>query len=260
MNSIYGTPVTGMVGANFELDVAANNIANLNTSGYEAVEPQLESLPAQAEVGDQNNFIPVSARTHIGMGVRPADTERSAQQASLEATGNPLDLAMDGPGFIAVRQTNGQIAYARQVSLHVQPDGNLVTADGLSLAPPVRVPAGALTVSVGRDGRLSAQTATGTAKPLSRLTVVSFAAPENLNEQSGLYTETLSSGRPQTVGAKLGADQPFQVMSGYQLRSTVDLAAEMSNMIEAQRMYEANTKALQTLDALVNSTVSLQTH
>jgi len=110
---------------------------------------------------------------------------------------------------------------------------------------------------------VSAQTGPSTVAPLGKLTVVSFAAPENLREQSGLYTETLGSGRPRTgitgAGGATGAGA-IQVMASYQLRSTVDLATEMSNMIEAQRMYEANSKALQTLDALVNTTVTLGAH
>jgi flagellar basal-body rod protein FlgG len=263
MNNLYGTPVSGMKGADFELNVAANNIANLNTSGYEAVEPIVTDLPEQAQLGQENFLSPDAPATHIGMGVQPSATPRDTRQALLEATGNPLDVAINGPGYIAVRQQNGQLAYTRQLSLHVQPDGQLVTRDGLSLVPPVRVPANVLSVTIARDGRVSAQTGPSTVAPLGKLTVVSFAAPENLREQSGLYTETLGSGRPRTgitgAGGATGAGA-IQVMASYQLRSTVDLATEMSNMIEAQRMYEANSKALQTLDALVNTTVTLGAH
>ncbi len=104
MNSLYGTPITGMQGADFGLDVTANNIANLNTSGYEAVEPILVDLPAQAEIGDPNNGIAVPAATHVGMGAKPSATVRDDAQAPLVPTGNPLDLAIDGPGFIAVQR------------------------------------------------------------------------------------------------------------------------------------------------------------
>jgi len=107
---------------------------------------------------------------------------------------------------------------------------------------------------------VSAQTGPSTVAPLGKLSVVSFAAPENLREQSGLYTETLGSGRPRTGGTNPGGARVSQVMAGYQLHSTVDLATEMSNMIEAQRMYAANSKALQTLDALVSATVTLGAH
>jgi len=260
MNNIYGTPVSGMQGADFELNVAANNIANLNTSGYEAVEPIVTNLPEQAQLGQENFLSPDAPATHIGMGVQASATPRDTRQAVLEATGNPLDVAINGPGYVAVRQQDGQLAYTRQLSLHVQPDGRLVTNDGLALVPPVRVPANALSVNIAQDGRVSAQTGPATVTPLGKLTVVSFAAPENLREQSGLYTETLGSGRPQTGGTNPGGARANQVMVGYQLHSTVDLATEMSNMIEAQRMYAANSKALQTLDALVSTTVTLGAH
>jgi len=260
MNNIYGTPVSGMQGADFELNVAANNIANLNTSGYEAVEPIVTNLPEQAQLGQENFLSPDAPATHIGMGVQASATPRDTRQAVLEATGNPLDVAINGPGYVAVRQQDGQLAYTRQLSLHVQPDGRLVTNDGLALVPPVRVPANALSVNIAQDGRVSAQTGPSTVTPLGKLTVVSFAAPENLREQSGLYTETLGSGRPRTGGTNPGGTRANQVMAGYQLHSTVDLATEMSNMIEAQRMYAANSKALQTLDALVSATVTLGAH
>lgn len=258
MNSLYGVPVTGMQGAEFQLDVVANNIANLNTSGYQSVEPVLASLPSQAEVGDPNNGITIPAATHVGMGTRPDATVRSQQQASFAPTGNPLDLVVAGSGFFTVRQPDGQLAYARQVSLHVDPtDGHVVTAQGLTLAPPVTVPAGVQQISVDAKGRLIGPTKAGQLaamqKPLGTLKVVTFAAPENLSEQQGLYTETLGSGRPQAAPASTN-----QVLSGYQLNSTVDLATEMTNMVEAQRMFQVNSKALQTLDSLVNTVVSWQ--
>lgn len=257
MSSLYGVPVTGMQGADYQLNVVANNIANLNTSGYEAAEPVLASLPAQAEVGDPNNGIIIPAATHVGMGTRPAASVRSQQQALLQPTGNPLDLAVNGPGFITLRQPDGRLVYARQVSLHLEPDGHVITSQGLALVPPVKVPAGVLQITADSTGRLIGLTTAGPAvdmtKPIGALSVVTFAAPENLREQSGLYTESLGSGRPQAQPAVQSG-----VVSGYQLRSTVDLATEMTNMVEAERMFQVNSKALQTLDSLVNTVVSWQ--
>ncbi len=256
MNSLYGVPVTGLQGANFELNVVANNIANLNTSGYQAVEPVVSNLPAEAEIGDQNNGVPVPATTHVGMGVQPSATVRSQAQAALTPTGNPLDVAISGPGFFTLRQQTGQVVYAQQVKLQLQPDGQVVTDQGLSLVPPVRVPGNVVGIAVDGRGNVLGETRTGTRTRVGGLQVVTFAAPENLTERSGLYSETLGSGRPRTPAAN--AAQPTQIMPGYQLHSTVDLATEMANLIEAQRTYEANTKSLQTMDALVNTIVSLQ--
>ncbi len=253
MNSLYGTAVTGMHGADFALDVIANNISNLNTSGFQAVEASLASLPSQAEIGDPNNGIPVPASTHVGMGVQPAGTMRSQAQAMMEATGNPLDLALNSGNFFALREPSGAVVYTPQVSLHLEPDGQVTSAQGLVLNPPVSVPGGVTHVFADSTGTISYLGPSGKAVGVAKLSVVSFSAPENLRGLgNGLYSETLGSGRPQTAGSTA------QVWSGYQLKSTVDLSTEMVNMIQAQRMYEMNTKALQTMDALVNNVVSMQ--
>ena len=244
------TGLSGVQAAQTDIDTIGNNIANVNTTGFKASVAGFADLYGSA------------VQSTPGQGVFTASLAQSFTEGTITQTGQPLDVAINGPGYVAVRQQNGQLAYTRQLSLHIQPDGQLVTRDGLSVAPPVRVPTNALSVSIAQDGRVSARTGPSTVAALGKLTVVSFAAPENLREQSGLYIETLGSGRPQTgaTGPSGSGAGAIGVMAGYQLRSTVDLATEMSNMIEAQRMYEANSKALQTLDALVNTTVTLGAH
>jgi flagellar basal-body rod protein FlgG len=255
MESLYGVPATGMRGAEYQLDITGNNIANVNTSGYESVTGVLGALPSQAQIGNQNNGSVASAATNVGMGTAPASEERSTVQAPLVQTGNPLDLAIMGPGYFVVRQASGQLAYTSQLSLHVQPDGKVLTAAGLPTVPPIQVPAGVSGIAADDSGTLVGTTRTGQTVTLGKPEIASFAAPANLLAQGGgLYTETLSSGRPQTRNPGAAA----KVMSGYQLGSTVDLGKEMVDMIQEQRMFELNTKALQTLDSLVNSTISLQ--
>lgn len=256
MDSLYGVPATGMRGAEYTLDVTANNIANVNTSGYESVEGVLGSLPSQAEVGDQNNGSTPSPATYVGMGTAPASAERSTAQAPLVQTDNPLDLAIMGPGYFVVRQPSGQLAYTTQLRLHVQPDGKVLTADGLATVPPIQVPANVSAVVAETDGTLVGTSRAGQRVVLGKPEVATFAAPANLLAQGGgLLTETLSSGRPQT--RNLGP--ATRVLSGVQLGSTVDLGKEMVDLIQEQRMFELNAKAMQSLDSLVNSTISLQT-
>ena len=254
MNGLYGTPLTGMRGANFELDVVANNIANLNTSGFEQVDPVLSSLGDQAAIGELNYGTNAGQSTQaIGMGTRPEATNRTDLAAPLVQTGNPLDLVVKQPGMFVLRQPDGQIVYTPQVTLQLQPDGRLLTAQGQSLVPQVRVPANVSSVVVDTHGNLIGQTRTGTTVPLGRPEVATFAAPDNLRALgAGNYAESLSSGRPQTAGA--GA---LQILSGYQLGSTVDLATQMVNMIQAERMYEINGKALQTVDSLIGTVISI---
>lgn len=253
MNSIYGTPLSGMQGADFALDTAANNIANLNSSGYESVTAVLQSLPSQEALTDSTNAANASPQNQVGMGVRPGATQRSQEPAPLQATGNPLDLALTGTNYFVVSQPSGQLAYSQQLSLQIEPDGTLATPQGLALSPSLRVPQQVVKVTVDPAGVVTGQAANGQSSQIGSLRTVSFPAPENLQaEGGGLYTETLGSGRPQTAAAG-----STQVHAGYQLGSTVDLTTEMTRVIEAQQQFQVNAKALQTLDSLVNTIVTM---
>src|SRR5437899_598187 len=109
MNSLYATPVTGLQVANYQMDVVANNIANLNSSGYAAEDPLVASLPAQAAIGEPAHLAPAPAATHVGMGARPGTVARSQDRAPIVATGDPRDLVIQGPGLVALRQPSGQV-------------------------------------------------------------------------------------------------------------------------------------------------------
>lgn len=256
MNSLYGTPLSGMRGADAALDVTANNIANVNTGGYETVEPILGSLPSTDPIGPPELYGTTSAAQRVGTGVQPVGTMRSTAQPNLNPTGRPLDLAVSGAALLTLRRPDGTLVYTRQAALDVAPDGTLATGAGLTLSPAIRVPATVTHVQVDAHGVVSGLRADGRAQVLGQVRLTTFPAPENLAEQGeGQYVPTAMSGRPAAARTGAGASQ---VMSGYTLASTVDLATEMSNMIEEQRMYESNSKALQTLDSLINTIVTLQ--
>jgi flagellar basal-body rod protein FlgG len=238
MNGLYGVPQAGLQDAMFRLNAIANNIANVNTSGYEAEEPVADAPPAQGDT-----------------------VQRSEQLASLMNTSDPSDLVSSGNDMFALRQADGTTAYSRQVHLQVQPNGQLATDQGLALVPALRVPAGWSGVRVDSRGAVTGVDGAGntivdaTGKPITvgTLAMATFAAPQNLNSLGGgLYSASLSSGRAQTPAAG-----SVQIMSGYQLGSNVDLATEMVEMIETQRAYDASTKALQAVDSLVNGAVSI---
>jgi flagellar basal-body rod protein FlgG len=252
VNGLYGVPLAGMQGAEFQLNVIANNIANVNSSGFMAQEPVVDSLAAQAQVSPAVSNSASSA-TNVGMGAISVSTERIQGGLSLQSTGNPLDLAIEGQGMFVLRHANGQVVYAPEVSLRQQPDGKVVTQDGLSLVPPLRVPANVTGLTVDGKGTLQGKDSTGKTIQVGTPGTATFAAQQNLSAAGGgLYTETLSSGRPQTP--KAGS---VTVMSGYQLGSNVDLATEMVELIQAQRQFEVSGKALQTVDSLVNNVVSI---
>lgn len=256
MDAMYGTPMTGMGRADFQLEVVANNIANLNTSGYQEIEPVMESLqietaPASADVLSTNAQV-----TGIGAGTPATSTERSQIPAPLVATGNPLDLAIQGPGYFSLRDGNGQHVYSKQVSLRLEADGQIATAQGLALSPPIRAGANVTAIQVDPRGRLIGETHTGQQVALGTLPQVTFPAPENLRALgAGTYSASLSSGRPTPTPAGSA-----RILSGYQLGSSVDLSTEMVKMVQAERMYEINGKALQTLDSLVSGAINMQSH
>ena len=257
MNSLYGTPLSGIRGADAALNVTANNIANVNTGGYETVEPILGSLPSTDPIGPPQLYGTTNAAQRVGTGVQPVGTMRSTAQPNLTPTGRPLDLAVAGSAFLTLRRPDGTLAYTRQAALDVAPDGTLATGAGLTLSPAIRVPATVTHLQVDVHGVVSGLRADGRTQVLGQVRLATFPAPENLAEQgAGQYVPTAMSGRP-AAAARTGAGAS-QVMSGYTLASTVDLATEMSNMIEEQRMYQSNSKALQTLDSLVNTIVTLQ--
>ncbi len=252
MNGLYGVPQAGMQGAEFQLNVVANNIANLNSQGFAEQEPIVNSLPSQSQVS-ASVFDTSSAATNVGMGALSVATETIDGTTSLQATGNPLDLAIEGQGMFELRQAGGQVVYSPQISLEQQPDGKIVTTDGLSLVPPLQTTGTVSDITVDGKGNVTGTDRTGKTVQIGTISTVTFPAQQNLSDAGeGVYTETLSSGRPQTSNS--GA---VRVMSGYRLASTVDLAAQMVELIQAERQFQANSKALQTVDTLVNNVVSI---
>lgn len=249
MNGLYSTPLTGMRGADYQLDMVADNIANLNTSGFQSLEPILSSQQDAVQIGPGAQATGTPA---AGAGT----AERSQTLGPLTPTGNPLDLAIQGEGFFTLRDANGQQVYARQVTLRLEPDGQVATAHGLQLSPPVRAGATVTAIRVDAQGGLIGETRTGTQVRLGRISSVNFPAPENLRALGGgVYAASLSSGRP---GASVAGS--VRLMSGYQYGSGVDLSNEMVEMVQAERMYEINGKALQTLDSMVSGAINLQSH
>lgn len=256
MNSIYGTPLSGMQGAEFELDVTANNIANVNTAGFASVQPILGSLPTTEPIGPSPLDGPTPIGKQVGFGTKPDETSRTTAQAALVHTGRTLDIALTGPGFLTLRRSNGAIVYARSARLDIAPDGTLITGTGLSVSPAIKVPATVSSVTVDQQGTIHGYGTDGRDRVLGRLALVTFASPESLTQQGdSLFSANAASGNAAIARMGMGNTQ---VWGGYSLGSTTDLATEMTNMVSEERMFGANSKALQTLDTLVNTIVSMQ--
>lgn len=193
----------------------------------------------------------------IGTGVRPVATERLHSQGNLSQTDNSRDVAIKGQGFFQVQQPDGTLAYTRDGSFQVDQNGQLVTSSGFQVVPAITIPANATKLTIGRDGIVSVnqqgQTATTQVGQLTLTTFINDAGLESVGEN--LYQETESSGAPtESTPGLNGAGMLYQ---GYVETSNVNVAEELVNMIQTQRAYEINSKAVTTSDQMLQRLTQL---
>jgi len=245
---------TGMQAQQTQLDVISNNMANVSTNGFKRGSAVFEDLMYQnlRQVGaadtEQNN-LPTGLQ--IGLGVRTVATSRSFTQGSLQQSGNQLDLAINGSGFIQVALPDGTTGYTRDGSLQVDAQGRLVTSSGLAVAGDITIPAEAQSITVGNDGVVSVKLP-GNAQPqqVGNIELAGFVNPAGLEPRGGnLYTETVASGNP--VNGAPGSGGLGTLMQGYVETSNVNVVQELVTMIQTQRAYEMNSKAIQTSDQML---------
>jgi flagellar basal-body rod protein FlgG len=245
---------TGMEAQQTQLDVISNNLANASTNGFKRAHAVFEDLMYQnlRQVGansSEQSQLPTGMQ--IGLGVRTAATARSFAQGSLQSSGNNLDVAINGNGFFTVTMPDGTLAYTRDGSFQVNSQGQLVTATGLAVSNGITVPANATSVSISGDGTVSAKIP-GTVAPqsLGTIALANFINPAGLEPRGqNLYVETTASGQPQTGTA--GTNGLGSVMQGYVETSNVNVVQELVTMIQTQRAYEMNSKAIQTSDQML---------
>ena len=245
---------TGMQAQQTQLDVISNNMANVSTNGFKRASAVFEDLMYQnlRQVGaadtEQNN-LPTGLQ--VGLGVRTVATSRQFSQGSLQQSGNQLDIAVNGQGFLQVALPDGTTGYTRDGSLQVDSQGRLVTSSGLAIAGDITVPAEAQSVTIGSDGVVTAKVP-GNAQPqqLGNIELATFINPAGLEPRGqNLYTETVASGNPVT-GAP-GTAGMGTLMQGYVETSNVNVVQELVTMIQTQRAYEMNSKAIQTSDQML---------
>ncbi|MGM9426918.1 flagellar basal-body rod protein FlgG [Hydrogenophaga sp. MI9] len=245
---------TGMQAQQTQLDVISNNMANVSTNGFKRANAVFEDLMYQnlRQVGaaetEQNN-LPTGLQ--IGLGVRTVATSRQFSQGSLQQSGNQLDIAINGQGFLQVALPDGTTGYTRDGSLQVNAEGKLVTSSGLAIAGDITVPAEAQSVTVGSDGVVTAKVpGSATPQQLGNIELANFINPAGLEPKGqNLYTETVASGNPVT-GAP-GSAGMGTLMQGYVETSNVNVVQELVTMIQTQRAYEMNSKAIQTSDQML---------
>jgi flagellar basal-body rod protein FlgG len=251
---------TGMEAQQTQLDVISHNLANVSTTGFKRASAVFEDLMYQnlRQVGansTEQSQLPTGLQ--LGLGVRTVATSRSFTQGSMQQTNNQLDLAIKGNGFFQVTQPDGTLGYTRDGSFQVDAQGRLVTSSGLPVANGITVPTGATNVSIATDGTVSA-TISGQTTPqtIGTLALANFVNPAGLEPRGeNLYAETAASGQPQ--GGTAGTNGLGTVMQGFLETSNVNVVQELVSMIQTQRAYEMNSKAIQTSDQMLQKLAQL---
>ncbi len=248
------TAATGMQAQQTNLDTIANNLANSSTAGFRSSRMQFQDLIYQNFVmpgAAASQQTTVAAGLQVGLGTRPAASEILQLQGDLNATGNQLDLAIEGQGFFQVLLPSGETAYTRAGSFHTDSQGNVVTADGNPVQPALTIPQGATSVTIASDGTVSVTLAGQTAaQQVGTLQLALFPNPGGLNSMGkNLFLATTASGDA-VVGTPGGSDGLGQVEQGYLEQSNVSVVDEFINMIVAQRSYEASSRVVQAADQM----------
>lgn len=245
---------TGMDVQQTQMDLTTNNLANVSTNGFKRSRGIFEDLLYQtmrqpgAQTTQQSQL---SSGLQIGAGARVVSTERVFTQGNLQQTNDELSVAIDGLGFFQIALSDGTIGYTRDGAFQRDSQGQLVTASGYVVQPTITMPVNALSVQIGADGTVHC-TIPGTAAPqqLGQLQLATFINPAGLAAKGeGFYTETQSSGPP-TVNIP-GVDGKLQ--QGYVETSNVNVVEEMVTMIQNQRAYEINSKAISTSDQMLQT-------
>ncbi|OJZ21190.1 MAG: flagellar basal-body rod protein FlgG [Thiobacillus sp. 65-29] len=251
---------TGLDAQQMQMDVISNNLANVSTTGFKRARAVFEDLLYQTlrQPGAQSSEqTQLPSGLQIGTGVKPVATERLFTQGNLQQTGNARDVAIQGNGFFQVLMPDGTTAYTRDGSFQTDANGQLVTASGYAVQPAITVPADAQSLTIGRDGTVSVTTpASATPTVIGSLQLATFVNPVGLQSLGeNLYAETASSGTP--AANTPGSNGAGLLNQGYIETSNVNVVEELVNMIQTQRAYEINSKAISTSDQMLQRLTQL---
>jgi flagellar basal-body rod protein FlgG len=248
------TAASGMIAQQLNLDNVANNLANASTAGFRRRRLQFQDLLYQNIVmpgSAATQQTTVAAGLQIGLGTRTAASEIIQTQGDFNSTGNPLDLTIKGQGFFQVRTVNGEIAYTRGGTFHLDGQGNIVTADGDPLEPAITVPPDATSINIGADGTVSVtQPGQTQAQQVGNIQLAMFANPGGLNSVGkNMFLATTASGDP-IIGTPGGSEGLGTLEQQVLEQSNVNVVEEFIQMILAQRSYEANSRVVRAADEM----------
>ncbi|MGR8919822.1 MAG: flagellar basal-body rod protein FlgG [Gammaproteobacteria bacterium] len=254
MASALNIAQTGLDAQQTRLAVISNNLANVSTNGYKKSRANFEDLIYETVTqpgASSSQVTELPSGLMLGTGVRPVATAKIFTQGTLARTDNNLDVAIQGRGFLQILLPDGSTAFTRDGGLGLNSQGQLVTSSGYEVDPGITIPAETLSVTIGSDGTVSALAAGSTTPTqVGTLQLADFINPQGLQPiGENLFKETVSSGNPQTGTPGLNGLGTF--IQGAVESSNVNVVEELVDMIEAQRAYEMNSKAIQTADEML---------
>jgi len=255
----FSTAATGMSAQQMMVDVTANNLANINTTGFKRSQIDFQDLiytkmrESGAEVA---SGMKSPGGMEIGSGVRAASTVKVFVTGELVNTGRNLDLAILGDGFLQVTLPSGDTRYTRDGSLQTNANGQLVTTAGFNIEPAISIPTDAIGIDIGKDGSVNVTTASGTQSVVGTIQLARFPNPSGLSsEGDNLLSETEASGTP-TAGTA-GENGFGTIQSGFLEKSNVQMVTELVNLITAQRAYEVNSRVIRAGDEILRNSIQI---
>ena len=247
---------SGMSAQQLNVDVIANNIANVNTSGFKRSRADFQDLIYQTLVAPgtastQNTQVPTGIQ--VGLGVKPVAIQKLFTQGDFQTTGNNLDLVIEGDGFFQITKPDGTINYTRAGSFKLDKNGQIVTSDGYALEPSITIPSNVTSITVGTDGTVSVlQSGNATPVTVGNITTATFINPGGLLAVGkNMFQNTDASGDA-TTGTP-GLEGRGTINQGFLEMSNVNIVEELANLIIAQRAFEMNSKTVQTADQMLQN-------
>ncbi len=253
MRSLW-TAASGMNTQSQNINVIANNLANVNTTGFKKSRPDFQDLmyqTVQNPGSPSTNAAQIPAGIQFGMGARLADVSKQFTPGDFQNTGGQLDMAIEGDGFFQIQLPDGSTAYSRAGALKMDSNGRVVTPEGYPLLPEIVIPNNSTKITIGTDGTVSVvQAGQSAASTVGNIQLANFTNPTGLSSMGrNLYQQTDASGNA-TTGTP-GQNGLGTISQGFLEMSNVNVAEEMVNMIIGQRAYEANSKAITTSDEML---------
>jgi len=252
---------TGMEAQKLNIDVIANNLANVNTIGYKRSRTDFEELMYQelrTPGAPSAEGAQIPSGIQIGLGVRPVAVHKIFQQGDFVQTGNSLDLVIEGDGFFQVIMPDGTVAYTRAGTFKLDSEGRVVSSNGYPIEPLITIPPDTLSISIASDGKVTVmQAGSTTPTEIGQIELARFINPGGLKSiGKSLYVTTASSG--EAIIGNPGTEGLGTITQGFVEMSNVNVVEEMVNMIVSQRAYEINSKAVQMADEMLQITNNIK--